>query len=133
MKSSIGVRAKVGKALFVNDMPRKSQRPSWIERYGVNLTTLGVVFFTAIGFYFSTINTLNEHSKALEELKTVNKNELKEREKIRSDFITNSEKTAAGIATLNTKTEIQNVQLQEIGKSLDKINRTLETVTVQRR
>lgn len=106
---------------------------SWMERYGINLATLGAVIVSGAGFYFTTISKLEEHSKALVKLEAASNAGDKAREKVRDDFLANSLKTAEGISALNTETKVQNVQLIAINQALEKISRTLETVTVQRR
>jgi len=120
-------------------MPRKRIRtvamvqPSWLERYGFNITTLATVIFFGLGFYFSTTYTLTQHSDSLRKLELSDRTNEKAREKVREEFVTNAERTAKGISDLNTKTEVQNVQLQSIKEALDKINRTLENASITRK
>lgn len=116
----------------VIDPPVQPIESWWSKNVLLNIGILFSILTTSVGFYYNTTSKLNEHTKTLDKLEVASKVSDDAREKVRNDFITNAAKTADGIAVLNTKTEVQNVQLQNIAVSLDKMNRLLEAVSISK-
>jgi hypothetical protein len=84
-------------------MAPRRKSSNWFEYKITPATIITIVGWIVIGtaFYTTTNSTLASHEKALEKVGSALSHESTEREKVRTEFLTNSSKTAEGIAELN--------------------------------
>lgn len=108
----------------------------WLSNqlWNTSLPWLLGLFFIGTGFYYITTSTLQVHTQQLAQLQL----ELKEtrdaarlaRESTRSEFLTESKATAAGIAELNKLTAVMGNTLLGVQKELEKIGLRLDSAVV---
>jgi hypothetical protein len=109
-----------------------------------NAINFGAIIIACTGFYFNTNSTLADHSKAIDrieklisvhevELRRVEKNEVTERDKTRTEFLNRAEKMADGFSELNKRMAVAETKYDAIRDELIKIGRQLENVTVRKR
>lgn len=106
---------------------------NWFVKNLIAIAAVIGVIATPFWFYFTTNSTLAQHSAMFVELKDANKQNITARDTVRTEFLANSEKTATRLAELNTETKVQSVQLQSIAAALERMNRTLETVSISQK
>jgi hypothetical protein len=87
----------------------------------VNVLTIPILTgaLTFLGFYFTTKDTLTQHSV---EIATNNK----AREQLREALVDNANKTQTAISSLAATARVQEEQIKGVNGSLDRIERSID-------
>lgn len=107
---------------------------SWLANLG-GIPLLTVIFF-GVGWYFTSGQTLKEHDVAISKIQSEStlrsEEEKKAREKVRDEFISNQQKTAEGIAKLDTRLAVAETQQATMNQQLGKVVDLLQQIAKPR-
>lgn len=85
---------------------------------GIPLITAGIML---IGWYFLTSDTLRRHEEQFKAVSVRTDQEKADREKIRNDFVANSQKTTEILGKLDTRLAISETKQETANQTLNKI------------
>lgn len=97
---------------------------------GIPILTIG---FGLLAFYFTTGDTLKQHSSAIEKLqfdtKTTTEDERKQREQVRKEFLDSQSKNLEILGKLDTRLAVQETKQEAGNQTLAKIADQLARIT----
>lgn len=118
---------------------RQSGVGGWFSEQirNLSLPAVSCILVGGLVFYVTTDTRLKDHdshfSKLDREFAEYQKNETSDREKIKSEFVTDSKTTANGIAELNKQTAVMSTILSSMKDEIVKLNNRYDQLPNTRR